>query len=56
MPLPDGLEVMGERILQVISHEVTTASLVSDIRLTFSGLFAGTIGTRRLLKLFEKNT
>jgi hypothetical protein len=55
MRLQDGLEVMVGRILQVISHEVRFLHLISVNRLIILGLFAGTIGTRRLLKLFEKN-
>ncbi|KAF4633944.1 hypothetical protein G7Y89_g4175 [Cudoniella acicularis] len=45
----------GEDSTSDISRGPYILSFQDEILTVFPGLFAGTIGTRRLLKLFEKN-
>ena len=54
---PDGLVLMEARILRVTFPGVRRTYGPTESRKTdlpFVGLFAGTIGVRRLLKLFDK--
>lgn len=56
MPLPAGLGLMAGKTRRAISRGVRNVKDYLWWQLTKSsaGLFAGTIGVRRLLKLFEK--
>ena len=55
MQLPDGLGLMAGRTRRATSQEVNNG-LATDRNRAYldEGLFAGTIGVRRLLKMFAK--
>ena len=54
MPLQDGWAHMVARTQRVTSQEVLETRNSSQPSLSNTGIFAGTIGVRRLLKLFAK--
>ena len=54
MPWPDGLAHMAGKTLRATSQEVSGHCYQWFSDSLISGLFAGTVGIRRLLKLFSK--